>query len=134
MKEYVFRLTKGQKLKEEILNICNKNNIQAGYVACSVGSISHLEVRDAGGKNIHTIKEDMEIISLNGTISKNRVHLHISCSKEDLSIIGGHLVDATINTTCELIIVELENYCFNKIYDENTGYNELNIIKWWINI
>ena len=109
------------------LNICTKNNINAGFIASSVGSVSMLEVRDAGGKNIHTISEDMEIISLNGTISKSRIHLHISCSKKDLSVIGGHLKETTINTTCELIVVELENCEFSKIYDENTGYNELKI-------
>jgi hypothetical protein len=61
-----------------------------------------------------------------GTVSKDRLHLHISLSKADLSTIGGHLVEGClVNTTCELVIIELENFAFSKVFDETTGYNEL---------
>ena len=34
-----------------------------------------------------------------------------------------------VNTTVELVILNLDNYEFDKEYDENTLYNELKIIK-----
>ena len=40
--------------------------------------------------------------------------------------IGGHLSDGCIiNTTCELIILELPNYTFTREMDDSTGYKEL---------
>ena len=70
--------------------------------------------------------KDYEIVSLMGTISKDDVHLHISLSDENGVTIGGHLKDGTIiNSTCEIVILELPNYEFTREFDEHTGYNEL---------
>ena len=44
-------------------------------------------------------------------------------------MVGGHLVaGCIINTTCELVIGELENTVYDVEFDEETGYDEL-IIK-----
>lgn len=130
MKTHVLRLKKNDDLLLRIKEFCAQSNIGAGVVLSSVGCVSKASVRDAGGVYVKTINENLEIISLNGTVSKDRVHLHISFSKEDLSVIGGHLVEGCIiNTTCELCILELEEYKFSKIFDETTGYNELKILK-----
>ena len=46
--------------------------------------------------------------------------------KEDLSVVGGHMVPGCIvNTTCELVILAFDRYEFSKEFDQNTGYNEL---------
>ena len=130
MKTHAIRLTKGADLYKSIMQFCEKNNIQAGVILSSVGCVSKARVRDASGINIQTLQENLEIINVNGTISKNRLHLHISFSKQDLSCIGGHLVEGTIiNTTCELVILELLDTIFEKSFDETTGYNELLILK-----
>ena len=128
MKTYAIRLTKGADLYNSILKFCQDDNIEAGVVVSSVGCVTTAKVRDASGVNIQTITEKLEIISVNGTVSKNRLHLHIAFSKEDLSTIGGHLVEGTIiNTTCELVILELPDTVFEKVFDSNTGYGELSI-------
>lgn len=130
MKTHAIRLTKGADLYKSIMQFCEENNIQAGVILSSVGCVSKARVRDASGINIQTLQENLEIINVNGTISKNRLHLHISFSKQDLSCIGGHLVEGTIiNTTCELVILELLDTIFEKSFDETTGYNELLILK-----
>ena len=130
MKEFALRLTKGQDLYNTVFEFCKQNNISAGVVLSGVGCVLQARIRDAGGKTIHTIEEPLEIGSLMGTVSFNRVHLHISLSKTDLSVIGGHLTEGTIvNTTCELVILQLENYKFEKEFDSITGYNELKITK-----
>ena len=72
----------------------------------------------------------MEIVSLMGTVSEKRCHLHVSFAKEDLSVVGGHLVEGCIiNTTCELVIGVLEEYVYDVEFDKETGYDELNIEK-----
>ena len=41
---------------------------------------------------------------------------------------GGHLQEGCIvNTTCEVVLGELENYQFTREFDESTGYNEIKI-------
>ena len=65
-------------------------------------------------------------MSLNGTVSARRCHIHIALSKGDLSTIGGHLCSGcVVNTTCELVIGELPGVDFGVEQDEETGYDEL---------
>lgn len=126
MKKLVVRLKRGDLLKESILEICEKEKIEAGVILSSVGSLKKAFIRNAGATEIKELNKDLEIISLNGTVSMNRIHLHICVSDENLMTYGGHLEKGSVvNTTCELVILILDEYEFDKIYDEETGYNEL---------
>ena len=120
------RLRRGDDLMESIKALCREKNIAAGVVLSAVGCISEGRVRDASGVTIREIPDHCEIVSLDGTVSAQRCHLHISLSKEDLSTIGGHLVSGCIiNTTCELVIAELPGVRFGVEEDPETGYDEL---------
>ena len=129
MKIYAVRLRRGADLFASIEQFCIEKNIKAGVLLSGVGCVTKAHVRDASGVTIVEIDEPMEIVSLMGTVSAKRCHLHISFSKEDLSVIGGHLVDGCIiNTTGELVIGEMEGLEYDVEFDEETGYDEL-IIK-----
>ncbi len=120
------RLRRGSDLLESIQTLCREKHICAGVVLSAVGCISRGRVRDASGVTIREISEHCEIVSLNGTVSETRCHLHIALSREDLSTLGGHLCEGCIiNTTCELVIAELPATAIEKEFDEETGYHEL---------
>ena len=120
------RLRRGADLMGSIKTLCAEKRIAAGVVLSAVGCISRGRVRDAGGVTIREITEHCEIVSLNGTVSEKRCHLHIALSKEDLSTVGGHLCEGCIiNTTCELVIAEIPGTVIEKEFDEETGYEEL---------
>ena len=123
---HCIRLHRGEDLLKSIQALCIEKNIKAGFVASAVGCISKGKVRDASGVKIRNINEDCEIVSLNGTVSAQRCHVHIALSKEDMSTIGGHLCKGCIiNTTCELIIVEIPEVFIDIEDDPKTGYDEL---------
>lgn len=123
---HCIRLKRGEDLLDTIKRICKEKNIQSGVVLSGVGCISSGRVRDASGVRIREIAEHCEIVSLNGTVSAARCHVHISLSKEDLSTIGGHLcAGCIVNTTCELVIAELPGVTFDEEADAETGYDEL---------
>ena len=120
------RLHRGDDLLLSIKELANRKNITAGVVLSAVGCISQGRVRDASGVRIRDIQDHCEIVSLNGTVSAQRCHLHIALSREDLSTIGGHLCSGCIiNTTCELVIAELPGVTFGIEQDPETGYDEL---------
>lgn len=120
------RLHRGDDLLGSIRALAEEAAIEAGVVLSAVGCISRGVVRDASGVNLKTIDEPCEIVSLNGTVSRTRCHLHIALSKEDLSAVGGHLVEGCIiNTTCELVIGVLDGWRFGMEQDGETGYDEL---------
>ena len=120
------RLRRGDDLLLSIKDIAKQKHIRAGVVLSAVGCISKGRVRDASGVTIREIKDHCEIVSLNGTVSEARCHLHIALSKEDLSTVGGHLCPGCIiNTTCELVIGEIPGIRYGVEQDAETGYDEL---------
>ena len=120
------RLHRGADLLGSVKALCAEKHIAAGVILSAVGCISSGRLRDASGVTIREIHEHCEIVSLNGTVSEARCHLHIALSKEDLSTIGGHLCEGCIiNTTCELVIAELPGTSIEKEFDSETGYHEL---------
>ena len=123
---HCIRLKRGEDLLDSIRKLCAAKNIRAGVVLSGVGCISRGRVRDASGVTIREIGDHCEIVSLNGTVSARRCHLHIALSDEALRTIGGHLcTGCIINTTCELIIAELPGVDYDVEQDEETSYDEL---------
>ena len=126
LKCHCVRLRRGDDLMLSIKELCREKHIAAGVVLSAVGCISKGRVRDASGVTIREIPDHCEIVSLDGTVSERRCHLHISLSREDLSTIGGHLCPGCIiNTTCELVIAELPGVRIDVEEDPETGYDEL---------
>lgn len=123
---YVVRLQENQDLKKEIIKLVNQNQITNGVISSSVGSLKKLNLRLASAKNFLTLEKDFEILSLNGTVSINGVHLHLTASDENGNSYGGHLIENNlINTTCELVISTIDEVHFDRLLDPTTGYKEL---------
>ena len=126
MKTICKRLHRGDDLLKSIQALAKDQHIGAGVVLSAVGCISKGMVRDASGVTLRQIDAPCEIVSLNGTVSAIRCHLHIALSREDLSTVGGHLVEGCIiNTTCELVIGVLDGWVIGTEFDAETGYDEL---------
>ena len=126
MKTICKRLHRGDDLLKSIQALAKDQHIGAGVVLSAVGCISKGVIRDASGVTLRQIDAPCEIVSLNGTVSAIRCHLHIALSREDLSTVGGHLVEGCIiNTTCELVIGVLDGWEIAREYDAETGYDEL---------
>lgn len=123
---HCFRLRRGDDLFESIRRYAEEHCIAAGVVLSAVGCVYRWEVRDAGGVNVRSGVEDVEIVSLMGTVSEHGCHLHVSFAREDLSAFGGHLrPGCLVNTTAEIVLQELEDFSFTREPDPATGYDEL---------
>lgn len=126
IKEHAFRLRKGQDLKIELENYIKEKRIKAGVIVSCVGCLYEAVIRNASGKDCIRLNKDLEIVSITGTFSIDGCHIHISVSDEDLKTYGGHLKEGClINTTAEIVILELKDYVFNRKIDGATGYKEL---------
>ena len=123
---HCIRLKRGEDLLESIRSVCKIKNIRSGVILSGIGCILRGRIRDASGVNIREITEHCEIVSLNGTVSAARCHIHIALSNEDLRTVGGHLcLGCIVNTTCELVIAELPEITFGVEQNAETGYDEL---------
>ena len=124
MKELAFRLTKGEDLKKSLVDRCL--NLDTVVVLSCVGSLSSVNLRLAGAKEYLTIQKDFEIVSITGTISKGKAHIHMSVADEQGNVYGGHLKEECIvNTTAEIVMGILENYKSERVFDSQTNYEEI---------
>jgi len=115
-KQYIIRLNRGEKIIESLSIFCKKNNIKGGYFI-GIGACDELEIAvyDVSKKQYFNkkYKEALEITNLTGTIGLfNKeliIHTHITCGNSKLNAIGGHLIEAKISGTAEIIVYKSNN-------------------------
>lgn len=71
-----------------------------------------------------SIKEQVEVLSLTGNITfsdeGDKVHAHVVLGKADASAIGGHILEAHIWPTLEVIVEEAPQHLLRRT-DPQTG-------------
>lgn len=132
MNMLAYRIKPGQDLKRELERVVKENNIQSGFVATCVGSLSSVTIRMAGAKpelqDVRHFENHYEIVSLVGTLSLEGAHLHIAVSDSQGIVTGGHLKDGSlVATTAEVVISYEQNIRFKRKPDSKTGFNELSV-------
>ena len=120
----ISRLKPQEDLKKGIINISEQNGIKSGIIICIVGSLNSATLRMADG-NYKTFEGPFEIVSAEGTISADGVHIHMAISDAEGRVFGGHLSDGCIiNTTAEIGILKSDKTLI-RVFDPETGYKEL---------
>lgn len=132
MKQLTFRLKPGQYLKEEIEKIARNQEIKAGVLLSIVAGLENVVLRMAGSapdnQNVKRWKGPFEIVSGTGTISRDGCHIHISVSDQKGNVLGGHLKDGcVVKYTAEVILGIFDNVVYKRVFDQETGFKELEV-------
>jgi predicted DNA-binding protein with PD1-like motif len=130
----IIRLHPNENLIETLQKICQKSNIKTGIILSGIGQLKNITLgyfKEKGDYLSEDFNDVYELLSLNGTIinQNNNVltHLHVVISDKDKNTKGGHLINATVEVTNEIVIYVSEANLSRKKSDK-TGLNEL-IIK-----
>jgi len=110
MKVVPLRLQPDADLRRALEAWIGEQEEQAGCVISAVGSLSVAQLRLAGAAEATTIRGDLELISLSGTLSPDGAHLHIAVADSQGAVIG-----------------LLPDWRFSRELDPATGYAELQI-------
>ena len=128
---HVFRVKPAQELLGEITRYCHEHGITSGIVIGIIGSVEHARLNylmELSGK-YESIEYSgpLEIVCAQGSVALKEedliVHIHIQFSSQDISP-GGHLAEAKVFSTAEVVIGELEQRLQRRL-DTHTGLNEL---------
>ncbi|NQV17634.1 MAG: DNA-binding protein [Armatimonadetes bacterium] len=130
---FVIRIDKEEKIVETLTKICVENNITLGIIS-GIGAVCGARIgmfKPKEKKYVTTeLLGDYEITSLNGNISimngEVYLHLHINLADEKQKTFGGHLNEAVVSATCEVVIEKVEG-SIEREYDNETGLNLLKI-------
>lgn len=126
---YVLSFKRGEELMEGIREFCREHHIEAASFS-AIGAVNEVELAwyDLEAKQYVTVpfKEDMELVSLTGNISKIDndliVHNHGVFSSKDMGTRGGHVNKAMISGACEVVLNRIEG-TIKRMYDNDTGLN-----------
>jgi len=132
-KVHVFRVKPRQELAGEINGYCRQHGISSGVVIGIIGSVENIKLnflKELPGKyETEEYQGPLEIVAAQGSVAlKNSeliVHVHIQVSSQS-ECRGGHLVEAKVFSTAEVVIVELD-YQLHRYLDDYTGLNELQL-------
>ena len=124
------RLRPGEDLRRSLEDHVAKQGATAAFVLAGIGSLRPARLRPAGAESTLDIDEDVELLTLSGTIAAGGSHLHASVSDARGRVVGGHVVyGCIVRTTAEVLLALLPGWHFTREPDAATGWSELVITR-----
>ena len=127
-KTYVLVLDKGDEAVSSIEGFARENGIAAaqltGIGACSDAVLGFFDWETKDYRKI-PVTEQVEVVSLLGDIAlgadgKPALHLHVVVSRADGIAMGGHLLEAHVRPTLEVVLTESPRH-LHKRKDAESG-------------
>ena len=128
-KTIIARIDRGEEILTQLKTIALKEEIKLASVR-ALGATDDFTVGvfkvDEKKYYANHFTGDFEIVSLTGTISTMNgeyyAHLHMSAGDEQGRVFGGHLNEAIISATCEMVIEVIDGQV-DRLRDESVGLN-----------
>ena len=128
-KTIVMRIDRGEEVLTQLKAMALKENIQLASVralgATNDFTVGVFKVEEKKYYANH-FTGDFEIVSLTGTISTMNgeyyAHLHMSAGDEQGRVFGGHLNEAIISATCEMVVEVIDGQV-ERAHDADVGLN-----------
>jgi len=124
-KTYVLILETGEEVVSQIQRFARENNLNASrFTAIGAFSSATLGYFDWNQKDYEKIpvNEQVEVLSLIGDIAlqdgEAKIHAHVG--KRDGSAHGGHLLEAYVRPTLEVVLTEAPGY-LKRSFDPESG-------------
>lgn len=124
---YAVVLETGDEVVSELSKFVREQEVEAASVT-AIGAfrsavLGYFQWETKQYKKIH-VEEQVEVLSLLGDVAVGdqgpTLHLHAVLGKSDGSVIGGHLLEAHVRPTLELILIQPPSY-LRKRKDAETG-------------
>lgn len=120
-RRFMLRIPPGAKLVEEIRRFATSVGLRHGVVISAIGSVramtftviqagAHLPIT-APRMPVHTVEGPLDLLGIEGNLVPRKegevdLHLHVLGAKSSGEVVGGHLVEAEVFATCEMVIAE----------------------------
>ena len=125
----IYALKAGTSLPDEIIRIAKKERIKTARVE-AIGGVNRLKLayfnHETKKYEEHEFDEFLEVTGMLGNITqkdgKPFLHAHCTFGRRDMSVVGGHLISATVFPLLEVVITKTQNKATRR-FDETTGLN-----------
>ena len=125
----IARIDKGEEILEQVKEVALKENIKLASIQ-ALGAVNDFTagVFKTDEKKYYSnhFTGSFEIVSLTGTINtmdgEFYSHLHMSAGNDKGEVFGGHLNQAVVSATCEMVITLIDGVV-DRAYSEEIGLN-----------
>jgi len=129
----LLRLEPGEEVLAGLKALCRQESVTLGTVQ-GIGAVNRavLGLFDPATKQYraNVFEENLEIVSLTGNITtmdgEVYLHLHMAVSDEQGRVFGGHLTEAVISVTAEIVVTRIDGMVGRK-FSEAIGINLLEV-------
>lgn len=126
---YILRIDRGEEIVKAIHDLCQKEQIGLGFLS-GIGAVDYARLGlyslEKRRYLVNEFKGEYEITSLIGNITAQEgapyIHMHMTISDETGAVVGGHLSEARVAVTCEIVISLLKG-TIEREMDPGIGIN-----------
>lgn len=125
----IVRIDKGEEILQQLRRVSEQEGIRLAEVS-ALGAVNDFTVGvfDTEEKRYYSnrFQGHFEIVSLTGTVStmdgEFYAHLHMSAGNDKGAVFGGHLNQAFVSATCEMVVRVIDGEVDRK-FSEEIGLN-----------
>lgn len=121
------RLFPNEKIFEKLKEACQKYQINTAVVISGIGQLKDFQLgyfKEEGNYTPQYFENPHELLSLEGNISEQEqeynFHLHVVLSNENKEVVGGHLIEGTVEITNEIVLLKTDLE-FKRKLEKSTG-------------
>ncbi len=121
-RRFIIKVEPGESVCAKLIEFCEAAEVHNAVILSAVGSVQNVRFRGikSGAKrpitpprmHVHEIAGPLELCGLEGNLIPDESgsidhHLHIMVAKSSGEVVGGHLFDAEVFATCEILLAEV---------------------------
>jgi uncharacterized protein len=121
-RRFILKISPGEGLRQRLVEFAQAVGLRHAVVVSAVGSVQDLSFRGiktgarlpitAPRMHLHEVAGPLELLGLSGNLMPDAqgaidCHLHVIAARSSGDVLGGHLFDAKVFATCELVLSEL---------------------------
>jgi uncharacterized protein len=121
-RRFILKISPGESLRQRLVEFARAVGLKHAVVVSAVGSVQDVSFRGikSGARlpitpprmHVHEVAGPLELVGLAGNLlpdEKGEIdcHLHVIAARSSGDVLGGHLFDARVFATCEIVLSEL---------------------------
>jgi hypothetical protein len=121
-RRFIIKIEPGEKIVERLLLFAQQEKVKHAVIISAVGSVQNIHYRGikSGAKRPiteprmrqHQEEGPLEMLGIEGNLITDASgnidsHMHILMSKSSGEVLGGHLYDAEVFVSCEILLTEM---------------------------
>ncbi|HYS79454.1 MAG TPA: PPC domain-containing DNA-binding protein [Anaeromyxobacteraceae bacterium] len=121
-RRFVIKIAPGESLRRRLIEFAQAALVKHAVLVSAVGSVQDVHFRGikTGARlpitppriHLHEVQGPLELLALTGNLFPDEqgatdCHLHVMGGKSSGEVLGGHLLDARVFATCEIVLTEI---------------------------